>query len=126
MIDDGELDWKLVAIDVKDKLALEVHDVTELDDHVISGALFDCDIIALMITLIRESGIREWFRWYKTPFGKPLNKFEFNEMCMPRAVAHEVIEETHDHWLDLVQPEEGKEIRTEDRIWTGTSFTRGN
>jgi inorganic pyrophosphatase len=48
-----------------------------------------------------HAGIREWFRWYKTPDPKPLNKFGFNEEALPRKVALEVIEETHHYWKDL-------------------------
>ena len=46
-------------------------------------------------------GIREWFRWYKTPDDKPLNAFGFNEKCLPRKEALEIIEETHGYWLQL-------------------------
>ncbi|KAH8092372.1 inorganic diphosphatase [Aureococcus anophagefferens] len=51
MIDDGELDWKVVAIAESDPLA------KELDD------------------------IADWFRWYKTPDDKPINAFGFDEEC---------------------------------------------
>jgi inorganic pyrophosphatase len=47
-------------------------------------------------------GIREWFRWYKTPDDKPLNAFGFNEEALPKKKALEVIEETHKYYLDLV------------------------
>ncbi|KAK7239657.1 inorganic diphosphatase [Aureococcus anophagefferens] len=36
-----------------------------------------------------------WFRWYKTPDDKPINAFGFDEECLPKAKAVEVIEETH-------------------------------
>jgi inorganic pyrophosphatase len=49
MIDDGELDWKVVAIAASDPMASELHDVA--------------DVEAKMPGTI--SGIREWFRWYK-------------------------------------------------------------
>lgn len=45
--------------------------------------------------------MREWFRWYKTPDPKPLNKFGFDEKALPRQFALEVIEETHHFWKDL-------------------------
>ena len=47
-------------------------------------------------------GIREWFRWYKVPTGKPLNAYEFDEKCMPADFARGVIEETHESWKKLV------------------------
>lgn len=49
-----------------------------------------------------KTGIREWFRWYKTPDLKPLNAFGYNEEALPRKFALEVIEETHHYWKDLV------------------------
>ena len=36
------------------------------------------------------SGIREWFRWYKTPDDKPLNAFGFDEKALPKKNALEV------------------------------------
>merc|ERR1712176_454673 len=56
MIDDGELDWKVVAVAVDDPLAKEYNDIDDVPEEV-------------------KAGIREWFRWYKTPDDKPLNSF---------------------------------------------------
>ncbi|CAN0061062.1 unnamed protein product, partial [Choristocarpus tenellus] len=70
MIDDGELDWKVIAIDVEDPLASELNDVGDLDS-VLPGTI---------------SGIREWFRWYKTPDDKPLNGFGFDERCLGKVM----------------------------------------
>jgi hypothetical protein len=54
-----------------------------------------------------------------------LNTFEYNETCMCQAVAMEVVRECHDHWLDLVEPEEGKgPVITEDKLWTGDGWSR--
>jgi len=36
------------------------------------------------------SGIREWFRWYKTPDDKPVNAFGFGEKALPKADALKV------------------------------------
>eukprot|EP00600_Ochromonadales_sp_CCMP1393_P008793 CAMPEP_0174976106 /NCGR_PEP_ID=MMETSP0004_2-20121128/12839_1 /TAXON_ID=420556 /ORGANISM="Ochromonas sp., Strain CCMP1393" /LENGTH=254 /DNA_ID=CAMNT_0016227081 /DNA_START=67 /DNA_END=831 /DNA_ORIENTATION=+ len=85
MIDDGELDWKVLAIKSDDPLAAELNDVADVEAKC-PGTV---------------SGIREWFRWYKTPDDKPLNAFGFNEECLPKAKALEVIEETHGHWKAL-------------------------
>jgi len=85
MIDDGELDWKLIAISKNDPLAADLHDIGDVEVH--------CPGVI--------SGIREWFRWYKTPDGKPLNAFGFGEKALDRAKALEVIEETHQAWKAL-------------------------
>jgi len=85
MIDDGELDWKVIAISTKDPLAKELNDIKDVDAK--------CPGVI--------SGIREWFRWYKTPDGKPLNAFGFEEAALDKTHTLEVIEETHDAWKKL-------------------------
>jgi inorganic pyrophosphatase len=82
MIDDGELDWKVLAVAVDDPLAAEYNDI---DD----------------VPLAIQDGVREWFRWYKTPDDKPLNGFGFDEKFLNAAESEKVIEETHDAWKKL-------------------------
>merc|ERR1712238_149646 len=82
MIDDGELDWKVVAIAVDDPLAMEYNDIDDVPDAI-------------------KDGIREWFRWYKTPDDKPLNGFGFDEKYLDAAETKKVIEETHQAWKNL-------------------------
>lgn len=98
MIDDGELDWKVIAIDVGDAAASRLNDIQ--------------DVEAEMPGVI--SGIREWFRWYKTPDGKPLNEFGFDGAPLGRKATEEVINETHAHWKAL---REGKSDSK--GLWTG-------
>jgi inorganic pyrophosphatase len=88
MIDDGELDWKVVAVAVDDPLAKEYNDIDDVPDAV-------------------KDGIREWFRWYKTPDDKPLNSFGFDEKFLDVAATKEVIEETNAAWKKL--KEDGSE-----------------
>jgi len=85
MIDDGELDWKVIAIAANDPMADILNDIADVD--------------AKMPGVV--SGIREWFRWYKTPDDKPLNAFGYDEVALGREKALEVIEETHQFWKDL-------------------------
>ena len=87
MIDDDETDWKVVAIDVDDRWAPELNDVEDVE-RLLPGTI---------------SLIREWFRTYKIPDGKPPNKFALEERCMPRAYAHGVIRDTHAAYRDLLQ-----------------------
>jgi len=82
MIDDGELDWKLVAIATDDALASEYNDIDDVPEAI-------------------KAGIREWFRWYKTPDDKPLNGFGFDEKYLDAAAAKEVIAETNEAWKKL-------------------------
>jgi len=95
MIDDGELDWKVICIATDDELAKEYNDIDDVPAAV-------------------KDGIREWFRWYKTPDDKPLNGFGFDEKWLDAKMAGEVIEETHEAWKKLRsgQTEAGK-------LWTG-------
>jgi len=83
MIDDGELDWKVVAIALDDPLAAEYNDIDDVPETV-------------------KAGIREWFRWYKTPDDKPLNEFGFDEKYLDVAATKEIIKETNDAWKKLM------------------------
>jgi len=87
LIDDGETDWKLLAIDVTDPLAKSINDVADID-KIMPG------FVAATV---------EWFRIYKKPDGKPENKFAFNGEAKDRAFAHKVIEQTHDQWRSLIK-----------------------
>jgi inorganic pyrophosphatase len=82
MIDDGELDWKVLAIATDDPLAEKYNDIGDVPESV-------------------QAGIREWFRWYKTPDDKPINEFGFDEKYLDKAEAIKVIEETNDAWKKL-------------------------
>merc|ERR1719231_1499818 len=85
MIDEGELDWKVVAISASDPMAAELNDIDDVEAKM-PGTL---------------SGIREWFRWYKTPDDKPLNSFGFDEKFLDKEEAMKVIAETHESWKGL-------------------------
>ncbi|GMG37285.1 unnamed protein product [Ambrosiozyma monospora] len=51
LIDDGELDWKIVAVDVNDKRASELNDIVDVQQKM--PGLLD--------------SLREWFKDYKIP-----------------------------------------------------------
>jgi len=97
MIDDGELDWKLIAINANDPKASEINDVEDIEKHY-PGTV---------------SGIREWFRWYKTPDDKPVNGFGHGEKALGKADAVKVIEETHKHYKDMMSGAADK-----GKLWT--------
>ena len=96
MIDDEELDWKLIAINKKDPIADKLQIVSDIDKF-LPGTI---------------SGIREWFRWYKTPDGKPINKFGHNEECLDSNIAIEIIRETNESWKNLIN----RKIKV-DKLW---------
>lgn len=85
MIDDGEADWKVLAIDAADPLASKIHDVGDLE-KLLPGKIGE---------------VREWFRSYKTHEGKPLNSFGLEEKAMDRAYTLKVVQQAHDDWSRL-------------------------
>ena len=87
MIDDEETDWKLVCIDANDPWADSVDDIEDVD-RVFPGLLYT---------------VREWFRNYKVPDGKPQNQFALDEHFMNAAYAYDVIYETHEAWAALIE-----------------------
>lgn len=86
MIDEGEMDWKVLVVNVRDPLAQQVNDVDDLY-RVLPGLLH---------------ATFSWFRTYKVPDGKALNVFAFREQVQSRDYAMEVIDECHASWKKLV------------------------
>ncbi|XP_029832383.3 inorganic pyrophosphatase isoform X3 [Ixodes scapularis] len=87
LVDEGETDWKLLAIDIRDPLANELNDVGDIEKH--------------MPGLLKAT--TEWFRIYKIPDGKPENQFAFNGEAKNREFAEKIIAETHTYWEALMQ-----------------------
>lgn len=91
LIDEGETDWKLIAIDVRDPLADKLRDVADVELH--------CP------GLLRATV--EWFRLYKVPDGRPPNDFAFDGEAKNAQFAYKVIDEVHEFWRTLVSGEAG-------------------
>jgi inorganic pyrophosphatase len=89
LLDEGETDWKVIAIDVNDPLASKLHDIEDVERH--------------LPGLIRATN--EWFRIYKIPDGKPENHFAFSGEAKNKKYAMEVVHETHDAWKRLMYGE---------------------
>ena len=85
LLDEGETDWKIIVIDVNDPLAKDINDVEDVEKY--------------MPGLISAS--IDWFRYYKVPDGKDVNKIAFNGKAQNKEFALEVIEETHEAWKML-------------------------
>ncbi|XP_067375548.1 inorganic pyrophosphatase [Channa argus] len=86
MIDEGETDWKVIAINVDDPEANNFNNITDVQ-RLKPGYL--------------EATV-DWFRRYKVPDGKPENKFAFDEEFKDKDFAIEVIKSTHDFWKALI------------------------
>nr|KAF6432141.1 inorganic pyrophosphatase 2 [Rousettus aegyptiacus] len=86
LIDQGETDWKLIAINVKDPEASKFNDIDDVKKYK-PGYL--------------EATVN-WFRLYKVPEGKPENQFAFNGEFKNKAFALEVIKSAHECWKALL------------------------
>uniref|UniRef100_A0A0N5A6M7 inorganic diphosphatase n=1 Tax=Parastrongyloides trichosuri TaxID=131310 RepID=A0A0N5A6M7_PARTI len=96
LLDEGETDWKIIAIDVNDPKANEVNDVADVN-KVFPGVI---------------SHSVQWFSVYKVPTGKPLNTFAFDGQAQSAEFAHKVIAETHEFWKALIK-ESSPKLNTE-------------
>jgi len=86
MIDEGETDWKVIAIDVNDPIAPQLNDIE--------------DVKKLMPGLVEAT--HDWFKVYKMPTGKPANEFAFEGKAKNRKFATDIVMQTHNQWKDLV------------------------
>uniref|UniRef100_A0A669QG41 inorganic diphosphatase n=1 Tax=Phasianus colchicus TaxID=9054 RepID=A0A669QG41_PHACC len=86
LLDEGETDWKIIAIGVDDPEAQKIHDINDVRKHK-PGYL--------------EATI-DWFRCYKVPDGKPENHFAFNGEFKDKDFAVEIIKSTHEYWKALL------------------------
>jgi len=85
LLDEGETDWKVIVVDVRDPLAGKLNDIEDVERH--------------LPGLIRATN--EWFRIYKIPDGKPENAFAFSGEAKNKKYATEIIHECHEAWKRL-------------------------
>merc|ERR1712045_2922 len=89
MIDEGETDWKIMAIDVEDELASKLNDIEDVETH-LPGLL---------------AATVEWFKIYKMPDGKPPNEFAFDAKPKNKDFALDIIKSLNDQWKALMSGE---------------------
>lgn len=82
MIDDGKLDWKIIAVRIGDPLSVDYNNIDDVPYEV-------------------QNGIREWFRWYKVPDGSKPAEFEFRESVRNRDPTLQVIDDSNVAWQGL-------------------------
>uniref|UniRef100_H0W3U7 inorganic diphosphatase n=1 Tax=Cavia porcellus TaxID=10141 RepID=H0W3U7_CAVPO len=85
LLDQGETDWKLIAINANDPEAHKFHDIDDVEKFK-PGYL--------------EATIH-WLKFYKVPEGKPQNCFFYDGKFKDKAFALDVIKSTHDCWKAL-------------------------
>ncbi|XP_040412550.1 inorganic pyrophosphatase 2, mitochondrial isoform X4 [Cygnus olor] len=107
LVDEGETDWKIIAIGVDDPEAQNIHDIDDVRKHK-PGYL--------------EATI-EWFRLYKVPDGKPENRFAFNGEFKSKDFAVEIIKSTHEYWKALLHKKtDGGTIKCTNVLVNGSPF----
>ncbi|KAM3164307.1 Pyrophosphate phospho-hydrolase [Lachancea thermotolerans] len=87
LIDNGELDWKVLVIDVNDPLASKINNIDDIEIH--------------FPNLLEAT--RNWFRDYKIPTGKPPNEFAFDGQYRGLTETMNVIQECHGSWRKLLR-----------------------
>ncbi|KAI1894133.1 hypothetical protein AGOR_G00112680 [Albula goreensis] len=86
MIDEGETDWKVIAINFEDPDAKDFNSISDVR-RLKPGYL--------------EATV-DWFRKYKVPDGKPENQFAFGGEFKDKDFAIDVIQSTHAFWEALI------------------------
>ncbi|XP_069487056.1 inorganic pyrophosphatase 2, mitochondrial [Ambystoma mexicanum] len=87
LIDEGETDWKVIAINVEDPEAEKFSDIDDVRKYK-PGYL--------------EATVN-WLRLYKVPNGNPENQFGFNGEFKDKKFAQAIISTTHQYWKNLIQ-----------------------
>jgi len=82
MIDEGEMDWKVIGIAAGDPLAASINNVDDLEKHMPG----------------KVKSILDWFKYYKMPDGKPENVFGFDEKALDVDFTHSIVDLTHKAW----------------------------
>lgn len=85
MIDDGQMDWKVICMSVNDPVARFMKDIDDVPKF-LPGCL---------------DALREWFRVYKICQGGVENKFAFNGEFKDKSYAMKVVDESHYMWENL-------------------------
>merc|ERR1712038_1709053 len=91
LIDEGETDWKMLAIDTRDPLAEKLNDIDDINTHMPG-------FIAATV---------EWFKIYKMPDGKPPNEFAFDAKPKNRDFALDLIKNLNNQWKNAMSREMG-------------------
>lgn len=87
LIDEGEADWKILAINTDDPLVHSLNDVQDVEKH--------------MPGLLEATS--DWFRVYKIPAGKPANTLANNGRFYSADFARELIAHDHKLWWKLMR-----------------------
>ncbi|KAL4807479.1 inorganic pyrophosphatase [Aspergillus unguis] len=82
VLDEGETDWKVVAIDVNDPLASKMSDIQDVEAS-LPGYL---------------DALKTWYRVYKVPDGKPENDIALDGKVEDKRFTLDLIKRCHGEW----------------------------
>lgn len=105
MLDDGEMDWKIVVIALSDPLAQHVANIGDDNKDANPG-------VQEFLTQVRI-----WFRDYKLPDGKPENTFAFDDKYVSDSKAVSVITEQNGFWKALVEKNQATAKSFTEKPW---------
>ena len=97
MLDQGELDWKVLAINEEEARKKGVKNIEDFN-RLNPGA-------------VKE--VTEWFKMYKTYEGKAENQFGYEGRVLSSEKTIEIIHENNQFYKDL---KEGK-VKNESKLW---------
>ncbi|CAM2117541.1 unnamed protein product [Caretta caretta] len=107
LIDEGETDWKVIAINIEDPEAASYNNIDDV--RKIKPGYLEATV--------------DWFRRYKVPDGKPENQFAFNGEFKDKDFAINIIKSTHEHWTALISKKtDGGEINCANTTVSDSAF----
>ncbi|XP_074815053.1 inorganic pyrophosphatase isoform X3 [Natator depressus] len=107
LIDEGETDWKVIAINIEDPEAASYNNIDDV--RKIKPGYLEATV--------------DWFRRYKIPDGKPENQFAFNGEFKDKDFAINIIKSTHEHWTALISKKtDGGEINCANTTVSDSAF----
>jgi inorganic pyrophosphatase len=89
MIDEGETDWKIIAVSMNDPNASRLNEIGDIE-KVYPGKLVE---------------LLSFLKYYKTPAGSGPNNFAFDGVLQDRTFALTVTHEVHVQWQGLIKGE---------------------
>ncbi|XP_046380323.2 inorganic pyrophosphatase-like [Haliotis rufescens] len=107
LIDEGETDWKVIAIDVTDPLAAQLNDIGDVEEKM-PGFL---------------KATYEWFKYYKVPDGKPVNQFAWDGEAKNKDFALTIVKEAYEQWQNLVGKTNESGIACENTCVAGSPYS---
>jgi len=84
LIDDGEIDWKLLAIAETDPLFSRLNDLDDVEKYLPN----------------RIDEVREWYRVYKLAEGKAENEYAYEGRALNAEEAYRIVDLTHRQWRE--------------------------